>query len=194
MYCCGGDPTGYVQERNETDVYVNVYDITSFNALIGWVGMGAHHTGVEVYGREHCFGRSSDASGVYTIQPKTCEAHIFRESIFLGRTSLTKAEVMSAVRGFQQRFHSSSYHVIRNNCNHFSEDFSAFLLGKDFIDFPPWVNRPCRSASWLLPSAAIEKIDQLDYQMFLNLRKACAEEAAERDPFMGGGLSQPRSS
>eukprot|EP01060_Flectonema_neradi_P010932 TRINITY_DN18020_c0_g1_i1.p1 TRINITY_DN18020_c0_g1~~TRINITY_DN18020_c0_g1_i1.p1 ORF type:complete len:198 (+),score=36.11 TRINITY_DN18020_c0_g1_i1:52-645(+) len=170
MLCCGSaEMMKAHDDHSEADVYLNVYDITSMNVLIGNLGMGAYHTGVEIYGREYCFGRApSDCSGVYHILPKTCSEHVFRESILLGRSRLSFEEVDALIKSIEERYLSTSYHVVRLNCNTFSEEFSHKLLEQQRrVPYPSWVNRPCCSAAWLLPDFLVEKIDQIDYEMFL---------------------------
>ena len=168
----------YAQEGSDADVYLNVYDITQLNAALAWVGMGAHHSGLQVYNREYCFGRSVDETGVYHIAPKTCEGHVFRESVYLGRTTLTKRAVQQLVRGLQARYAGDAYHIVRWNCNDFAEEMARELLPEQRFAYPAWVNRPCRSALWLLPGSTIESIDQFDYEMFMK-RRECVESEGE---------------
>ena len=185
MLCCGSvEMMKAHDEHSEADVYLNVYDITSMNVVIGSMGMGAYHTGVEVYGREYCFGRApTDCSGVYYISPKSCGEHVFRESILLGRTSLGFDEVESLIRSIEDKYMSTSYHVVRLNCNTFSEEFSHKLLSQQHrVPYPSWVNRPCTSALWLLPDFLVERIDQVDYEMFI---KNYPQEGDDDDTLSG---------
>eukprot|EP00666_Eupelagonemidae_sp_cell4sb_P013101 gene13101-19106_t len=46
------------------------------------------------------------------------------------------------------------------------------------------VNRPCRTGLWVLPTAAVERIEQLDYSMFLDARRRQEEEM---EAFAAGG-------
>eukprot|EP01063_Lacrimia_lanifica_P039248 TRINITY_DN8582_c0_g1_i1.p1 TRINITY_DN8582_c0_g1~~TRINITY_DN8582_c0_g1_i1.p1 ORF type:complete len:184 (+),score=73.56 TRINITY_DN8582_c0_g1_i1:85-636(+) len=167
LACCTPDVNA-IRERKESDVYVNVYDITSLNYVIGPVGLGAHHSGVEVYDTEYCFGRALDDSGVYYMTPRSCAEHAFRESVYVGTTSLSRREVNGVIRQLRERCTGRSYHLVRYNCNDFAEELCKILLGDRWaVAFPAWVNRACRSAQWMLPSAMVEKIDQFDYQQFL---------------------------
>ena len=170
MICCSWtDPSVTGRERCDSDVFLNVYDITSLNAVLGLVGMGAHHSGVEVFMREYCFGRAVSDTGVHSIPPKSCEGHTFRESIYLGRTTLSRSEVHALIRELQKTYTSDMYHVVRWNCNHFAEELCNRLLGVPRIaHYPAWVNRPCRSALTVFPGNLVERIDQADYEMFVS--------------------------
>lgn len=39
------------------------------------------------------------------------------------------------------KYTSDAYNVVRNNCNHFTEELCQALCGKDI---PEWVNRPAK--------------------------------------------------
>jgi hypothetical protein len=57
-------------------------------------GLGAYHSGIEVCGAEFTFGsHEGDTSAVVAIPPKTAPGCTFRESIALGSTRLTQAEI-----------------------------------------------------------------------------------------------------
>lgn len=58
------------------------------------VGLGAYHTGVEIYGTEYNFGgHSGSSSGIFEVSPKNAPGYIFRETILLGETNLSRREV-----------------------------------------------------------------------------------------------------
>eukprot|EP01059_Diplonema_ambulator_P000098 TRINITY_DN10082_c0_g1_i2.p1 TRINITY_DN10082_c0_g1~~TRINITY_DN10082_c0_g1_i2.p1 ORF type:complete len:182 (+),score=44.35 TRINITY_DN10082_c0_g1_i2:37-546(+) len=156
MLCCGTSTV--LCEPCERDVFLNIYDMTSFNTLTGLVGMGAHHTGVQVYNREYCFGRGCGDTGVYSIVPKTSEGHIYRETHYLGRTKLSYREMNALLKNIKRAYPCDMYHIIRCNCNDFSKDFAEQLLNGT-VHFPAWVNRPSRSALWLLPSHVVDRLD-----------------------------------
>lgn len=102
-------------------VYVNVYDIVWANALLYPVGMGIHHTGVEVHGSEFGFGRTISGTGLFEIRPKSFPQHIFRESLLVGYTSLNLAEVRQLIREESSMWAGATYHLTNRNCNHFSD-------------------------------------------------------------------------
>jgi hypothetical protein len=57
-------------------------------------GLGAYHSGIEVCGAEFTFGsHEGDSSAVVAIPPKTAPGCTFRESISLGSTAKSEAEI-----------------------------------------------------------------------------------------------------
>jgi hypothetical protein len=51
QFCCSRDRQGALA-GHPADVYVNVYDMIGANAILGVLGLGVYHTGVEVYAEE----------------------------------------------------------------------------------------------------------------------------------------------
>ena len=58
-----------------------MYDISPANDYLYPVGLGIHHSGVEIMGSEYAFG---SGGGVYESNPKEANGAIYRESIHLG--------------------------------------------------------------------------------------------------------------
>jgi len=159
-------------------VYVNVYDIAPswINSILGGVGFGVFHTGVQVYGRELGFGRAAaECCGVYCIAPRSYTQHSFRESVYVGTTKFSEREVAVLRNRFASAW-GKAYHLIECNCNSFTEAFVDHLLrGVERIPFPIGVNRLCRAGGWLLPDAMVEGINNLDNNMF---ERWCQEQRA----------------
>jgi hypothetical protein len=60
------------------------------------VGCGAFHAGCECYGVEWSYGyNDEDASGIFPSPPKYCEMHDYKESHYIGDTTVTPAEFES---------------------------------------------------------------------------------------------------
>ena len=164
---CGGEVN--IKQKEITEVYLNVYDISlSLNRTFGLMGLGIFHTGVEVYGEEYGFGRSTDGTGVYRLTPTTYDGHVFRESIFLGITNHSQEQVNIIISSmcYTSWYGSGKYNLINMNCNDFSEDLCHKLLDGN-SNFPLWINRPCRMAAYLLPEIITKKIDSFDELVFL---------------------------
>eukprot|EP01062_Namystynia_karyoxenos_P083025 TRINITY_DN9468_c0_g1_i1.p1 TRINITY_DN9468_c0_g1~~TRINITY_DN9468_c0_g1_i1.p1 ORF type:complete len:337 (+),score=97.68 TRINITY_DN9468_c0_g1_i1:73-1011(+) len=198
MFCCGRVETHSNEPRQQHDVILNVYDITSWNTVIAWVGLGAHHSGIEVFGEEHSFGRDFPGyTGVGTIEPRCCEQHQFREAIRLGRTRLSKAAVHQLLDEMAEEWQGDVYHVLQRNCNDFSEVLASRLLdggrGQRHQDFPAWVNRPSRAGVRLLPTWGMEKIEELDKNMFLSHHGACSDADSAPDTGQAGAASRSAS-
>lgn len=141
-------------EEIETQVVLNVYDLTPLNHYTYWFGFGIFHSGIEVHGMEYGFGAHDfSASGVFEVEPRCCPGFIYRCSIPLGRISMSQSEFRSFIEQVASEYHGDTYHLITKNCNHFSDDISFRLTGKKI---PGWVNRLARTGavcSCLLPES-----------------------------------------
>jgi len=123
-------------------VFLRVYNLGQtfitrwHNSLVK--SYGAFHTGVEVYGREYCFGATQDdSSGVGWLPPGECEQHDFRESLYMGTTDCSKEQVEKIIIQLSIEWPGSSYDMLRRNCHNFSQA----LCGKLGVSQPPaWVN------------------------------------------------------
>ena len=60
------------------------------------VGMGIHHSGVEILGREYSF---ASGGGIFDSSPKDAPGAQFREAIELGTFEGGSSEVQSAISG-----------------------------------------------------------------------------------------------
>eukprot|EP01117_Protostelium_nocturnum_P007317 TRINITY_DN2617_c0_g1_i1.p1 TRINITY_DN2617_c0_g1~~TRINITY_DN2617_c0_g1_i1.p1 ORF type:complete len:235 (-),score=69.04 TRINITY_DN2617_c0_g1_i1:200-904(-) len=120
-------------------VLLNVYDLHPQNDRFYSVGIGAYHTGVEIYGKEYAFGfHEMESSGIWSATPKQAVNVKFRESIDLGKTTMNEREVESIIDQLGSKWIGTSYNILTRNCNHFSEDFVQLLLGRSI---PNFVNR-----------------------------------------------------
>ncbi|KAK9095206.1 hypothetical protein Scep_026675 [Stephania cephalantha] len=162
---------------NRTPLFLNVYDLTPINSYLYWFGLGIFHSGIEelhvflvkqvtckafdrnreteiVHGMEYGFGAHEyPTSGVFEVEPKCCPGFIYRRSVPLGCTELSRAEFRSFMEHLSGRYHGDTYHLIAKNCNHFTDDVCVRLTGKPI---PGWVNRLARLGSFcncLLPES-----------------------------------------
>ncbi|XP_059433420.1 deSI-like protein At4g17486 isoform X1 [Corylus avellana] len=147
----------------ETQVVLNVYDLTPLNSYTVWFGVGIFHSGIEVHGKEYGFGAHDfPASGVFEVEPKSCPGFIYRSSISLGRITMLPSEFRTFIENAASEYHGDTYHLISKNCNHFTDDISWRLTGKHI---PGWVNRLARLGSLcscLLPeSLQVSTVKQL---------------------------------
>lgn len=124
-------------------VTLHVYDlgptVANVNMLLGAVGTGAFHAGVEVYGTEWSFGCGREGpygSGIFCVPPKGCEAHVYREAVAMGDTRLSKREVDKLIDQLAREWPGKDYDLLRHNCCHFSDEFCK-RLGVDRV--PGWV-------------------------------------------------------
>lgn len=132
----GSDP------NRQTDIFLNVYDLTPMNSYVYWVGLGIFHSGIEAHGAEYAFGAHDfPTSGVFEVEPKHCPGFTYRRSVHLGTTSLNSVEFRSFIEQCADEYYGDTYHLIIKNCNHFSDDVCRRLTGKPI---PGWVNRLAR--------------------------------------------------
>ena len=71
------------------------------------------------------------------VPPKVNHPNI-RESILLGTTKYSYREIYSMLDNIKEKFPGNSYHLIRKNCNTFTNCFAEALLHEPI---PSWVNR-----------------------------------------------------
>lgn len=136
-----------------TEVFLHVYDVTSsgssttntavvqINKLLrGGIGVGGiFHSAVEVYDYEEwSFGYCESGSGVFSSSRKENPMYCYRESLYLGRTSLSRLKVTQILCELGREWAGSSYDVLSRNCNHFCDVFCE-RLGVQKL--PAWVNR-----------------------------------------------------
>jgi len=121
--------------------------VRALNKCLRPLGAGAFHCGVEVFGQEWSFKSEPHGTGVESCGPKRCVAHSYSESLDMGRTPLSKAEVMDVVFTLMKEWPGSSYDSLRRNCCHFSDELCV-RLGVGHI--PPWITHLASAASALL--------------------------------------------
>ncbi|KAL0384816.1 UNVERIFIED_CONTAM: DeSI-like protein [Sesamum radiatum] len=128
--------------RSRAMVYLNVYDLTHINSYLYWFGCGIFHSGIEAHGLEYGFGAHEyPSSGVFEVEPRSCPGFIFRRSILLGSTELSRTDFRSFMEYLSNKYHGDTYNLISKNCNHFTDEVAMRLTGKPI---PGWVNRLAR--------------------------------------------------
>jgi len=123
-------------------VWLHIYDVSGatvqwINNVIRPVGTGAFHAGVEVFGQEWSFGYAIESrTGVYPCKPRCNTQHKYRESVEMGATTLTEAEVQALVEEMRKEWMGCTYDLLVHNCCHFSD---TLLKGLGCGPAPQWV-------------------------------------------------------
>lgn len=120
-----------------TKVLLNVYDLSPTNDFLFPIGMGLHHTGVEVAGREYSYGSQG---GIYDGPPKHAPGARFRCQLDMGIFDGGTQELNKVLDELRHNsgFGSNGYNLIRKNCNHFCNALVWQLLRRPI---PAYVNR-----------------------------------------------------
>ncbi|XP_075488466.1 deSI-like protein At4g17486 [Primulina tabacum] len=156
-------------EKSRSMLYLNVYDLTPINNYLYWFGLGIFHSGIEAHEMEYGFGAHEyPTSGVFEVEPRGCPGFVFRRSILVGSTDMSRAEFRSFMEDLSNRYHGDTYHLISKNCNHFTDEVCLHLTGSPI---PGWVNRLARLGAFcncLLPeSIQATSVRHLpDHQMY----------------------------
>ncbi len=118
---------------------MNVYDLNpNFNNSCYKIGLGFFHTGIQIGLREYTFGSHEGShTGVMEVTPKVNHPN-FRETIVLGKTKFTYREINTVLDDLKVKFAGNSYHVIRKNCNTFTNCLSEAIMHKKI---PGFINR-----------------------------------------------------
>jgi len=90
---------------------------------------GVWHTSVVVFGKEFYFG-----GGIQDADPGTTAYGVAVDRVSLGTTSKALGNFLKFLEVRSARFNNSTYHLLNNNCNHFSNECALFLTGARIPD------------------------------------------------------------
>lgn len=85
---------------------------------------GIWHTAVVVFGKEYFFG-----GGIQQGSPGQTHFGTPAQRLDKGTTAVTQEIFESFLVGLRVKYSASSYNILSNNCNHFSEEVCQFLTG-----------------------------------------------------------------
>jgi deubiquitinase DESI2 len=122
----------------KTKVLLNLYDLSPANDYLFQIGLGLHHSGLEIAGREYSYG--SGGSGIFEHAPKDAPGARFRCQMDLGSYDGGMNELNRALDDLRTHggFGPDGYNLLRKNCNHFCNALSWKLLK---TPIPAHVNR-----------------------------------------------------
>ena len=119
-------------ENTKSDVIVAKYDLSKgiikilSNELFGEHVEGVWHTGIRVFGMEFFYG----SYGMLSMLPdEFMESRNIQptELINMGTTTLTIDEFTQKLDDLKEKFTNSNYHLLENNCNHFTQNVLKIL-------------------------------------------------------------------
>ena len=71
----------------------------------------------QVYGLEVSFAyHEFGGSGIISFSPKAALGHTFRESVVMGATALSRAQLAQLLRELQPQWPAAEYDLLRRNC------------------------------------------------------------------------------
>ena len=119
---------------------------------------GVYHCGLVVYGSEIAFGgHEFPTSGIFRTAPGDVPGAVLRESLHLGETALSPAEVGALVDELgRTAFRGCDYSLLQRNCNHLTALLAERLVPGAAV--PAWPNRLADLAvtlHCLLPAALV---------------------------------------
>mmetsp|Transcript_28142 Transcript_28142/g.39729 ORF Transcript_28142/g.39729 Transcript_28142/m.39729 type:complete len:271 (-) Transcript_28142:2970-3782(-) len=136
---------------HEQDVILHVYDLMrDLNDKVITIGFGIFHTGVEVGGKEYWFfGHEFEFTGVIRLNTGLIAAGSMtkRHSVPMGRTALTNEQLEQLINKLTAEYKGCSYHPLKRNCNHFSDEFCRSLVSKSI---PGYINRAARFGDFIM--------------------------------------------
>lgn len=142
---------------NSNMVYLNIYDLDSVSKVVNSVartmGTGAFHAGVEVYGHEYSFGYIVDGeTGVTKTRARCHPYHVYRETIPMGKTPLTKEEVDILVEVMKMQWIGDTYDLLSRNCLNYADYFCNLL---DVGGVPDWVMSLQKRITWMKSNISV---------------------------------------
>jgi len=145
-------------------VWLHIYDVSAgtiqwVNSIARTVGTGAFHAGLEIFGLEYSFGFAGEGkTGVYHCVPKCNQQHRYRESMVMGKTSLSPADVRELVEQLRAEWRGKDYDLLARNCCHFSD---AFCKSLGVGPIPAWLLHLAESGKQLIEGGeqAVSKVD-----------------------------------
>lgn len=131
-----------MQKRVRETVYLNIYDVTSINRALEFIGFGLYHTSVGIFGLEFSYGgHDSYSPGTVIVMQGNSAGLSLKESLPVGYTYYNLDEVNDIIKYMGDYWLGCDYDPFRKNCNNFTEKFISFVCDKHQYYFPSYINR-----------------------------------------------------
>ena len=120
----------------DNKVQLFIYDVSHgmaerfSQALIGKKINAIYHTSLVVFGKEFYF-----AGGICYDPPRTTPFGHPIEVKDHGTTELTAQDFFDFIQSVKSKYTLNSYHILNNNCNHFTNEMIEFLTGDPLPDY-----------------------------------------------------------
>lgn len=103
-------------------VYLKVYNVTTINGALEWIGFGLYHTSVSIYNMEFSYGGHREpVSGIVVVNEGNSAGLTLRESIPVGTSYYSADEIDDIIETFGEFWHGCDYDPFAKNCNDFTE-------------------------------------------------------------------------
>jgi deubiquitinase DESI2 len=123
-------------------VYLNIYDVTSLNQALEFIGFGLYHTSVGMYGLEFSYGgHDGYSSGTVVVMKGNSAGLTLKESIPIGHTHYNLDEINDILKYMGEFWLGCDYDPFRRNCNSFTEKLVEYVCDKNEYYFPSYINR-----------------------------------------------------
>lgn len=117
---------------DETPVRLYIYDLSNGQAkkmslqFLGIQVDGIWHTSVVAYGREHYFQRQ-----ILSVPIGSHDYGAPVQILEMGNTHVPEEIFITYLEELSEKYNQNTYDLMRNNCNHFSNDAVNLLLSKN---------------------------------------------------------------
>lgn len=136
----------HVYDVSDGDLFTKINNVTTAgnNVLVA----GVFHAGVEIYGKEWCYGVTEPGrSGVAYGEPRTHPQHTYRCTVPLRPTELSEQRVTEVLSRLAGEWPGSDYDLIHHNCISFCNALLRELIPDGRV--PGWVDRGMRAAGFI---------------------------------------------
>ena len=128
--------------RDPEVIYLNVYDVSSFNKALNWFGFGFYHTAVEIYGYEFSYGgHDYNISGIVCVEAGHSVGLVLKERIMVGITYFNEDEIDEVIRNFGHYWKGIDYDPFQMNCNNFTRKMVEHIADQSNYYYPHYINR-----------------------------------------------------
>lgn len=136
--------------REAEIVYLNVYNVSNFNSVVEFLGIGFYHTSVQVFSHEFSYGgHDFKTSGVVCVEAGNSAGLTLKEKLPVGITYYNEEEVEDIVIQFGDFWLGSDYDPFNQNCNCFTQTLVSHLVNNEEFYYPSYINRFTKLGSLL---------------------------------------------